>query len=122
MQKTGWCDKEILERVKYRVVTLGSKGAKVESAAGEFVHVTCPQEKSKTDPTGVGDSFRSGFIAGLAWGVSHERSAQLGALIATYVIETLGTQEYRFTSAEFVSRFEEAYGKAAAAEISTHLQ
>jgi adenosine kinase len=122
MQKTGWSDKEILERVKYRVVTLGSKGAKVESAAGEFVHVTCPQEKSKTDPTGVGDSFRSGFIAGLAWGLSHERCAQLGALIATYVIETLGTQEYRFTSAEFVSRFEEAYGKAAAAEISTHLQ
>jgi adenosine kinase len=79
MQKTGWSDREILERVKYRVVTLGSKGAKVESAAGEFVQVTCPQEKSKTDPTGGGDSFRSGFIAGLAWGVSHERCAQLGA-------------------------------------------
>jgi adenosine kinase len=122
MQKTGWSDREILERVKYRVVTLGSKGAKVESAAGELVHVTCPQEKSKTDPTGVGDSFRSGFIAGLAWGVSHERCAQLGALIATYVIETLGTQEYRFTKAQFVERFAEAYGQSAADEISVHLK
>ena len=99
MQKTGWSDREILEHVKIRVVTLGSKGAKVESAAGEFVQVGVPQEKSKTDPTGVGDSFRSGFIAGLAWGLSHERCAQLGSLIATYVIETMGTQEYRFTSA-----------------------
>jgi len=99
MQKTGWSDREILEHVKIRVVTLGSKGAKVESAAGEFVQVGTPQEKSKTDPTGVGDSFRSGFIAGLAWGLSHERCAQLGSLIATYVIETMGTQEYRFTSA-----------------------
>ena len=70
----------------------------------------------------VGDSFRSGFIAGLALGLSHERCAQLGALIATYVIETLGTQEYRFTSAEFVARFEEAYGKDAAAEIASHLK
>jgi adenosine kinase len=122
MQKTGWSDREILERVKYRVVTLGSQGAKVENAAGEFVQVSCPQEKSKTDPTGVGDSFRSGFIAGLAWGVSHERCAQLGALIATYVIETLGTQEYRFTSAEFVARFEEAYGKDAADEVALHLK
>ena len=122
MQKTGWTDREILERVKYRVVTLGSMGAKVESAAGEFVQVACPQEKSKTDPTGVGDSFRSGFIAGLAWGLSHERCAQLGALIATYVIETLGTQEYRFTPAEFVARFAETYGQTAADEIAVHLK
>jgi adenosine kinase len=71
---------------------------------------------------GVGDSFRSGFIAGLAWGVSHERCAQLGALIATYVIETLGTQEYRFTKAQFVERFAEAYGQSAADEISVHLK
>ena len=121
MQKTGWSDREILEHVKIRVVTLGSKGAKVESAAGEFVQVGVPQEKSKTDPTGVGDSFRSGFIAGLAWGLSHERCAQLGSLIATSVIETMGTQEYRFTSAEFLARFQDAYGAEAAAEIAPHL-
>ena len=121
MQKTGWTDREILEHVKIRVVTLGSNGAKVESAAGEFVQVGVPQEKSKTDPTGVGDSFRSGFIAGLAWGLSHERCAQMGSLIATYVIETMGTQEYRFTGAEFVSRFEQAYGADAAAEIAPHI-
>jgi len=121
MQKTGWSDREILEHVKVRVVTLGSNGAKVESAAGEFVQVGVPQEKSKTDPTGVGDSFRSGFIAGLAWGLSHERCAQLGSLIATYVIETMGTQEYRFTKDEFLARFQGAYGQAAATEIAPHL-
>ena len=121
MQKTGWSDREILEHVKIRVVTLGSKGAKVESAAGEFVQVGVPKEKSKTDPTGVGDSFRSGFIAGLAWGLNHERCAQLGSLIATYVIETMGTQEYRFSSAEFLARFEAAYGAEAASQIAPHL-
>ena len=121
MQKTGWSDREILEHVKIRVVTLGSKGAKVESATGEFVQVGVPQEKSKTDPTGVGDSFRSGFIAGLAWGLSHERCAQIGSLIATYVIETMGTQEYRFSSAEFLARFEAAYGADAASQIAPHL-
>jgi adenosine kinase len=122
MQKTGWTDAEILERVKFRVVTLGSQGAKVESMSGDYVHVDCPQEKSKVDPTGVGDSFRSGFIAGLAWGLSHERCAQLGALIATYVIETTGTQEYRFTGQEFVGRFAQSYGQVAAAEIANHIK
>ena len=85
------------------------------------MQVGVPQEKSKTDPTGVGDSFRSGFIAGLAWGLNHERCAQLGSLIATYVIETMGTQEYRFTSSEFLTRFEGAYGPQAAAEIAPHV-
>lgn len=122
MQKTGWSDAEILSRVKTRVITLGSKGAKVESSSGEFLHVECPKEKVKKDPTGVGDSFRSGFIAGLAWGLSHQRCAQLGALIATYVIETMGTQEYRFTGEEFVARFAEAYGQSAASEIAMHIK
>jgi adenosine kinase len=121
IQKTGLSDREILEQVKYRVVTLGSEGARVESLHGETIKVTTPKEKSKTDPTGVGDSFRSGFVAGLAWGLNHERCAQLGSMIATYVIETTGTQEYRFTSAEFLARFKEAYGASAAAEIEPHL-
>ena len=122
MQKTGWTDAEILDLVDYRVVTLGSEGAKVESKNGEFVQVTVPKEKAKIDPTGVGDSFRSGFIAGLAWGLSHERCAQLGSMIATYVIETTGTQEYRFTPTEFVTRFAEAYGDTAASEIAAQLK
>jgi adenosine kinase len=122
IQKTGWTDEQILELVEYRVITLGSEGAKVESKSGEFVQVGVAKEKAKVDPTGVGDSFRSGFIAGLAWGLSHERCAQLGSMIATYVIETTGTQEYRFTSAEFVSRFAEAYGADAASEIAAQLK
>ncbi len=121
MQKTGWSDKEILDHVKYRVVTLGSNGAKVESSTGEYVHVGVPKERARVDPTGVGDSFRSGFIAGLAWGVSHERCAQLGSMIATYVLETTGTQEYHFTKEEFVNRFALAYGDEAAGEIARHM-
>lgn len=121
IQKTGWSDHEILQRVKYRVVTLGSDGARIESIDGTFIKVGCAKEKAKVDPTGVGDSFRSGFVAGLAWGLSLERCAQLGSMIATYVIETTGTQEYRFTRDEFIARFRDAYGDESAAAISEHL-
>jgi adenosine kinase len=121
IQKTGWSDQEILQKVKYRIITQGSSGARVESVGGEIIKVVCAKEKAKIDPTGVGDSFRSGFVAGLSWGLNHERCAQLGSMIATYVIETMGTQEYRFTPSEFVARFEEAYGATAAAEVAEHL-
>jgi adenosine kinase len=121
IQKTGWSDAEILSRVKHRVITQGSKGARIETKGGELIKIACPKENGKVDPTGVGDSFRSGFIAGLAWGLSHERCLQLGAMLATYVIETKGTQEYRFTPAQFTDRFKQAYGDKAAAEISAHL-
>jgi adenosine kinase len=121
MQKTEWSDSEIKDRVTTRVVTLGSAGAKVERADGFAVTVGVPQEKAKVDPTGVGDAFRSGFLAGVAWGLNEERSAQLGSMLATYVIETKGTQEYRFTPETFIARFSECYGSDAAKEISPHL-
>ncbi len=118
IQKTGWSDLEILERVKYRVVTLGSEGAKIESKGVDPVLIGCAKEKSKIDPTGVGDAFRAGFIAGLSWGVSHERCGQIGSMLATYVIETKGTQEYHYVKSEFIDRFTEAFGEVAASEIS----
>jgi adenosine kinase len=121
MQKTGWSDQEIFNQVRVRVVTLGSKGAKVEEHGKETIVVGVPQERAKIDPTGVGDAFRSGFVAGLSWGFGHERCAQIGSMLATFCIETKGTQEYRFDRAEFLNRFSGAYGPAAGDEIATVL-
>jgi adenosine kinase len=120
-QKTGWSDEEILDRVGVRVVTLGSHGAIVEEKGKPAIKIGVPQEKSRMDPTGVGDSFRSGFIAGLAGGLGHERCAQLGAMLATYVIETKGTQEYRFTREEFLDRMAIAYGHDSSIDVAEHL-
>jgi adenosine kinase len=75
---------------------------------------------ARVDPTGVGDAYRAGFLAGLAWQVSLERCAQVGSLLASYAIEVVGTQEYRLGDT-FLARFEEAYGKEAAAEIAPNL-
>jgi adenosine kinase len=43
-------------------------------------------------------------------------------MLATFCIEIKGTQEYRFTKAEFIERFSEAYGQEAANEISGKLE
>lgn len=121
LQKTGWSDEELFNQVKVRVVTLGSKGARVEEHGEPTIKVDVPQEKAKIDPTGVGDSFRSGFLAGLSWGLNHERCAQLGSMIATFCLETKGTQEYFYDRQSFMERFEESYGALAAGEVAAHI-
>jgi adenosine kinase len=77
--------------------------------------------RAVADPTGVGDAFRAGFLAGLAWGLGYERCAQVGALLATHVLEIVGTQEYRLERDPALRRFADAYGDEAAAELETHL-
>ena len=120
-RKTGWSSGEILERVATRVTTLGARGVLVERKGETPIRVLCPVEDRKADPTGVGDAFRAGFLAGVAWELPLERCAQMGALIATYVIETIGTQEYELGRAGFLSRVEATYGADAAADIEPHL-
>jgi adenosine kinase len=121
-QKTGWSEDEVLSRVGVRITTHGARGAVIERNGNDSVSVGVPKEKAKVDPTGVGDAFRSGFLAGLAWELSDERCGQLGAMLATYVIETQGTQEYRINRDEFLERFTVAYGESASSDIAEHIR
>ncbi|MEY9963650.1 adenosine kinase [Streptacidiphilus sp. MAP12-16] len=119
--KTGWSEDEILDRVGVWVTTLGAKGARIDRKGEPPIVVGCPAENVKADPTGVGDAFRAGFLAGLTWGLGLERCAQIGSMLATLVIETVGTQEYELRRGHFVERFAVAYGEEAAAEVRDHL-
>lgn len=120
-QKTGWSPDEILDRVQVRVTTKGADGAVIETRGGETIEVAAVPISEAADPTGVGDAFRSGYIAALAWGLAPQRCAQLGSMLAALVIETTGTQEYDFDRAEVLQRISDAYGADAAAEISAHI-
>lgn len=116
--KTGWSDDEVLGRVGVRVTTLGPNGAIVERAGEPAIRVPAVPETRRADPTGVGDAFRAGFLAGLDWGVGLERCAQIGSLLATSALETVGTQEYQVKPAEFHERFADQFGALAASEIA----
>ncbi|WP_327069535.1 carbohydrate kinase family protein [Kitasatospora sp. NBC_01302] len=119
--KTGWSAAEVLDRVGIRVTTLGSKGVRIDRKGEPSLTVGCVPELKKADPTGVGDGFRAGFLAGLSWDLGLERAAQIGCALATLVIETVGTQEYELRTGHFLERFAAAYGEAAAAEVRAKL-
>jgi adenosine kinase len=45
----------------------------------------------------------------------------VGALLATLVLETVGTQEYQVRADEFTKRLADSYGDEAADEVRTFL-
>ena len=116
--KTGWSAQDVLARVGVRVTTLGADGARIERAGEpEFlVQPVAPVEPK--EPTGAGDAFRSGFLSAVAWGLSLERAAQLGNLIAVHALETVGTQEYELKPGPLAERFAAVYGDAAGQDLA----
>jgi adenosine kinase len=120
-QKTGLTTADIARMVEVRITTLGPNGARVERRGEPAVTVSVPEEERRVDPTGVGDAFRAGYLSGQLWGLSDERCAQVGSLLATYVIETMGTQEYELAQRHFLERMAATYGDAAADEVSGHI-
>jgi adenosine kinase len=121
-QRTGWDAEELLRRVGTRVTTHGKDGIVVDGPGGERHEVPVVPAEAAVDPTGVGDAFRAGFLTGVAWGLAVPRCAQVGALLATMVIETVGTQEYKLGRAAFLGRLAQAYGDDAAADVAPHLR
>lgn len=120
-KKTGWSAAEVLSKVGIQVTTLGKDGVRVTSQDGTSFEVAAAKDVAAVEPTGVGDAFRGGFLAALSWGTSLERAAQVGCVLAAYVVETVGTQEYDFTTEQFVDRVRVSYGDEAADEVAQHL-
>ena len=118
LSKSGWTEAEVMAQIGLRVTTLGAKGVNLVNPDGTSVHVDVVPETSQVDPTGVGDAFRAGFLTGRSVGLSLERSAQLGSLVAVLVLESTGTQEWNWDREVAVTRLAGAYGDQAAREIA----
>jgi adenosine kinase len=111
----------VLAQVDTRITTLGPKGCLIENADGTLCEVGAAPEQRRVDPTGVGDAFRAGLLAGLAWRQPLERCAQIGSMVATYVLEHVGTQEYDLRADDFVARLRSVFGDETADAVAQHV-
>ncbi len=72
-------------------VKLGSRGALLHSAAGEWIHVAAVKPPGPiVDTTGAGDSFYAGLITGLVKGLSLEQSGRLAAATGACCVTAMG--------------------------------
>jgi adenosine kinase len=120
-ERSGWTEREILARVGTWVTTLGADGVLIRRDGHEPLAVRAVPAAEVADPTGVGDGFRAGFLAGLSWGWPFKRAAQLGCALATTVLESVGTQEYALSGARLISRIADSYGLGPAREVAPRL-
>ncbi len=117
-RKTGWTETQVADVVDIRITTLGEHGVQIVGRDVGDVKIGVVPDAGKVDPTGVGDGFRAGFLAATAGGLSLERAAQLGSLVAVQVLEVDGGQDWDWDRARALQRLGDAYGPDAAAEIA----
>ena len=109
LQKTGLTERGILEHIQTLVITLGDKGARVITRKEEIQVPAVPVENA-IDPTGAGDAYCAGFIKGLLAKMPLETTAKFARAVASYAVESYGTQMHHFTIPEVAERYENAYG------------
>ncbi len=100
-------------RVPILITTLGEKGAVVfDHRNGKDIQDLISPSKPREiiDPTGAGDAFRAGFLAGYSRGFDLKTCGQMGACVAVYTVEKYGTQTHEFSVYDFCKRYKENYG------------
>jgi adenosine kinase len=96
-------NEQTLGRDHIVVVTRGASGADFLTPGGDF-HVNAAPVASVVDPTGAGDAFIAGLVAGIRQGKDLADAGRVAAVAAAYVVEQNGTQEQRYTASEFQDR------------------
>jgi adenosine kinase len=103
-KKTGQSLDELKKTIEILVITQGARGSHIYNH-GELIDVPVFPVSAIKEPTGTGDGYRAGLIRGIASGWPLKLAGEVGALVAAYVLEQVGTQNHHFTLPEFVTRF-----------------
>ena len=98
-----------LARTSIVALTQGARGSQIH-VGGEVLTVPAIAPQRVVDPTGAGDAYIAGLLAGLRRGLDPAQAGRMGALAATYAVEQQGPQAHRFTPAEFAARYGEVFG------------
>jgi adenosine kinase len=107
-QKTGWTEQDVTQRVQALIVTRGASGSVIHTQGGP-IEIPCAKPQAVVDPTGCGDAYRAGLIHGLLHELDWQTTGRIASLMGAIKIETLGTQNHSFTTAEFQQRLAAAF-------------
>jgi adenosine kinase len=108
-QKLEISHEELIVMVPVLITTMGIKGSIIETR-NDAMHVKPANPVDSSDPTGAGDAYRAGFIAGYLQGFDLQVCGQMGSVAAVYTVEKYGTQTHEFTKKEFIARYKANFG------------
>ena len=103
-------ESRVMETVKIIITTLGAKGSIIKTKDQEIKIAPARPEEVK-DPTGAGDAYRAGFLAGFLRDLDLKICGQMGSVASCYAIEKYGTTRHGFTIDEFCRRYHQNFGE-----------
>ena len=106
----------LLELSEMVVTTLGRNGSRITTRDGS-VDVPAAPAQEELDPTGAGDAYRSGLVAGLLRGLDIYAAGCVASLAATHAVEHVGTIEHGYSKDDFCRRHREAFGNDVPSEF-----
>ena len=77
----------------------------------ELAKAVSPSVVEAVDPTGAGDAFRAGFLAGWMEGRDLSVCGRMGSVASAYAVEKYGTQSHSYTRQEFDQRYASNFGE-----------
>ena len=108
LDKTGMTPAEVSDQVEALIITRGSAGSEIITKE-KSIMIPVVDVEELLDPTGCGDSFRSGLLYGLMNGLDWEVTGRIASLLGAIKIAHHGTQNHTFTMDEFKARFESVF-------------
>lgn len=108
-EKSGLDLDGLMGLADYWVVTYGEEGSEVLLPGGEKVRIPAARAAKVVDPTGAGDAYRGGFVAGLLRGADFAQCGRMGSVAAVYAVECYGTQAHHYSAQEFWQRYDENF-------------
>jgi adenosine kinase len=109
-QKLGKTADELKQQVPILVTTLGKSGSLIEGSSLSAPLQIGIAKTDPVDPTGAGDAYRAGFLYGYIRQWDLKTCGQLGATVASFIIERHGTQQ-TFTINDVEERYKQNFNE-----------
>ncbi|MBI4035638.1 carbohydrate kinase family protein [Candidatus Daviesbacteria bacterium] len=101
---------KLLEQVNILITTLGEKGSLIQTK-DQNIQIQAGKVSKAVDPTGAGDAYRGGFLAGYSKNLDLKVCGQMGSVAACFAVEKYGTTNHTFTLEQFAQRYKENFGE-----------
>lgn len=110
-EKTGTSVEDLTATIPLLIVTKGAEGSMISGKnMPESVAIPAAKPKQIIDPTGAGDAYRAGFLYGYLRQWDVKQCAQLGSVVASFVLEQNGTQ-VPLSVPDIINRYQQTYNE-----------
>lgn len=110
MSKLKYQMSNLLEYTKVVITTMGNQGSVIQTK-DQKIEVKAGKPLEVLDPTGAGDAYRAGFLAGYLKDLDLKICGQMGSVASCYAVEKYGTTSHSFTVQEFCERYLQNFGE-----------